>query len=146
LSDTIGVLGRTALTVYRLRSSGNIDPNAPADRPKHGSGYYIRGSVTPRNWFELFGIYWDGRDFLSDEGDNNYNSVGVNPSFYRSRRKYRELGLLRRTEIESGVTLDAEFRVHRIDNENSIAFLGTKWEYSYRLVVRAPFAFVLHKS
>ena len=45
---------------------------------------------------------------------------------------------MRRVDIESGVTLDAEFRVHRIDDEKSIAFLGTRWEYSYRLVARAP--------
>ena len=100
--------------------------------------------MTPRNWFELFGILWDGRDFLSQEGDNNYNSVGANPSFYRSRRTYREIGLLRRVDIESGVTLDAEFRVHRIDDEKSIAFLGMRWEYSYRLVARAPLDLRLH--
>ncbi|MGH7560238.1 MAG: hypothetical protein ACRENB_04375, partial [Gemmatimonadales bacterium] len=57
-----------------------------------------------------------------------------------SRRKYLEIGLLKRTEIENGVRLDAEFRVHKIDDEESVAFLGTSWEYSYRVVVRAPFA------
>ena len=99
----------------------------------------MRGGVTPKGWFELFGIWWRGRDYLAQEGDNNYNSVGADTAFYRSRRKYWEVGALRRTEIENGVTLDAEFRVHRIDDEPSVAFLGTSLEYSYRLMVRAPF-------
>jgi hypothetical protein len=92
---------------------------------------------------ELFGIVWRGRDFLSDEGDNNYNSVGWNPSFYRSRRKYWELGVLRRAVLDGKVELDAEFRLHRIDHETSIAIQGTSWEYSYRLAVRTPFQFTL---
>ncbi len=140
VSDRLGGLGRGALGVYRLWSSGDIDPNAPSGRPDEGRGWYVRGAVTPKGWFELFGIWWRGRDFLSQEGDNNYNSAGHDSVFYRSRRKYLEIGLLKRTEIENGVRLDAEFRVHKIDDEESVAFLGTSWEYSYRVVVRAPFA------
>lgn len=139
----LGVLERSSLSVFRLWSSGNIDPNPPAGRPDQGRGWYVRGGVTPKGWFELFGIWWRGRDYLAQEGDNNYNSVGADTAFYRSRRKYWEVGILRRTEVESGVTLDAEFRVHRIDDEASVAFLGTSLEYSYRVVVRAPFAVVL---
>lgn len=139
VSDSFPIIGRSSLLFYRLQSSGNIDPNAPASRPKEGHGYYLRAGVTPGNWFELFTIFWNGRDFLSQEGDNNYNSVGADPTYYRSRRTYREIGIVRRTEIESRVTLDAEFRLHHIDDNSSIAFFRTSWEYSYRLVVRAPF-------
>ncbi len=143
VADTLGALGRSAFTVYRLRSAGNIDPDAPGGRPTKGHGWYLRGSVTPRGWFELFALWWRGRDFLSQEGDNNYNSVGADPAFYRSRRRYTEFGLLRRVPVEGEVTFDGEFRLHRIDDEPSKAFLGTGWEYSYRLVVRAPFGFTL---
>ncbi|HET9275140.1 MAG TPA: hypothetical protein VFN96_03620 [Gemmatimonadales bacterium] len=139
VADTLGVLGRTSLGVYRLWSSGDINSNPPGGRPDKGRGWYVRAGVTPNGWFELFGIYWRGRDFLSAEGDANYGSVGADTAYYRSRRKYIELGLLRRTAIEGEVTLDAEFRVHRIDDEESVAFLGTSWEYSYRVMVRAPF-------
>jgi hypothetical protein len=41
------------------------------------------------------------------------------------------------------VELDAEIRLHRIDDEPSIALRGTSWEYSYRLVARTPFQFLL---
>jgi len=143
VADRLGALRRSSLSVFRLWSAGNIDPNPPAGRPDKGSGWYVRGGVTPKGWFELFGIWWRGRDYLAQEGDNNYNSVGADTAFYRSRRKYWEIGILRRAEIENGVTLDAEFRVHRIDDERSVAFLGTSLEYSYRATVRAPFAVVL---
>ncbi|NOT07666.1 MAG: hypothetical protein HOP28_05585 [Gemmatimonadales bacterium] len=143
VSESLGVLGKSALSVYRLRSSGNIDPGAPSERPGKGSGWYARASVTPKGWFELYSISWWGRDFLSQEGDNNYNSVGADPAFYRSKRKYWELGLLRRTRIEGDVTFDGEFRLHRIDHVRSIALGTSRWEYSYRLVVRAPFELVL---
>ncbi len=138
LSDSFPWLGRSSITVFRLRSSGNIDPSAPPGRPGKGSGWYVRAAVAPRGWFELFSISWWGRNFLSQEGDNNYNSAGLHPNFYRSERKYWELGLLRRTTIEGNVTFDGEVRFHRIDDLHSIALGKSKWEYSYRLVVRAP--------
>jgi hypothetical protein len=139
LADTLGWLGRSSVQLYRLWSSGNIDPAAPADRPDRGRGTFVRAAVTPAGVAELFGIWWRGRDFLAQDGDANYGSVGADPAFYRSRRRYVEVGLARRGRLDGDVDLDAEFRLHRIDDEPSIAFLGTRWEYSYRLVVRAPF-------
>ena len=99
----------------------------------------MRGSVLPLGFLELFTIQWWGRDFLSEEGDNSYNSRGTDPSFYRSRRRYQEYGLARQITIESGVTLDTELRFHRYDHLRSIALGHSGWEYSYHLVVRAPF-------
>jgi hypothetical protein len=139
LSDSLRWLGKSSLGGYWLRSSGRIEPQAPPGRPRKGHGWYLRGSVAPRGWFELFSISWWGRDFVSAEGDNHYNSAGADSAFYRSRRRYWELGVLRRTTIEESVTLDAELRFHRIDNLKSIALGKSRWEYSYRLVVRAPF-------
>jgi hypothetical protein len=144
LSDSIR-LGRGSLGLYRLHSAGNIDSAASATRPRSGHGWYLRAAVAPRGWFELFSISWWGRDFISNEGDNNYNSVGANSAFYRAQRRYWELGLLRRSTVEREVTLDAELRFHRIDNLNSIAIGRSKWEYSYRLIVRAPFELVLKR-
>ena len=139
LAETLPRVGRTALTVYRLTSSGNIDPDAPPERTGDGRGTLVRLGIEPARGVEVFGIRWRGRDFLSQEGDNNYNSAGRLTSFYRSRRKYLELGVVRRGKLDGDVELDAEFRFHRIDDEPSIAIRGTSWEYSYRLVVRTPF-------
>jgi len=133
------VVGRSSLRIFQLLSHGDID-SLPTGRPDHGHGTYIRAGVTPGNWLEVFAIQWWGRDFVSNEGDRNYNSQGANPQFYHSYRKYQEIGFARRTPIEAGLTLDTEFRFHRIDDRRSIAIGASPWEYSYRVVVRAPFS------
>ena len=51
--------------------------------------------------------------------------------------------MIRRTPIEGGATFDAEVRFHNIDNLKSIAFFNTRWELSYRLVIRAPLDMVV---
>jgi len=142
--DSLAVVGRASFLVAELWSKGHIDPNYPTGRPDKGHGTYLRAAVTPWNWAEVFGILWRGHDFSGDAGDQNYSSTGHDPAFYRSARKYVEVGVLRRTPIEGGATLDAEFRFHRIDDEQSIAFFNSKWEISYRVVVRAPIDVVLH--
>ena len=139
VSGVLPVAGASSLGVFQLMSHGDID-SLPSGRPDHGYGTYIRAAVTPGNWLELFAIQWWGHDFVSNEGDANYNSQGSDPAFYRSYRQYQEIGLARRTPIESGLTLDTEFRFHRIDDRHSIAIGTSPWEYSYRVVVRAPFS------
>jgi hypothetical protein len=139
------LVGNSSLRVFQLLSHGDVD-SLPAGRPDHGHGTYIRAGFTPGNWLELFAIQWWGRDFVSNEGDGNYNSQGSNPSFYHPYRKYQEIGLGRRTPIESGLTLDTELRFHRIDDLHSIAIGTSPWEYSYRVMVRAPFSMRLRPT
>jgi hypothetical protein len=144
LSTVLPLVGSSSLRVFQLLSHGDID-SLPAGRPDHGHGTYIRLGLTPGNWLELFAIQWWGRDFISNEGDGNYSSQGSDPAYYKSYRKYQEIGLARRTPIESGLTLDTEFRFHRIDDRRSIAIGTSPWEYSYRLMVRAPFSMRLNR-
>jgi len=139
LHARLPVVGRTSFGAFQLLSHGDID-SLPSGRPDHGHGTYLRAAITPGGWLELFAIQWWGRDFVSNEGDGNYNSQGSNAVFYHSYRKYQEVGLARRTPIESGLTLDTEFRFHRIDDRRSIAIGTSPWEYSYRMIVRAPFS------
>ncbi len=145
LHDTLAHLGRSSLEVDELWSNGHIDPNYPGGRPDKGYGTYVRAAVTPWNAVELFGILWRGTNFSGDDGDQNYSSTGHDPSFYRASRRYVELGIARRTPIEGGATLDAEWRFHRIDDERSIAFFNSKWEISYRIVVRAPIDLLIRR-
>jgi hypothetical protein len=133
------LVGVTSLGFFHLTSHGRVRPMEGINPPDQGSGTYVRGSVVPLGFVELFTIQWWGRDFLSEEGDNSYNSRGTDPSYYRSRRRYQEYGLARQITIESGVTLDTELRFHRYDHLRSIALGHSGWEYSYHLVVRAPF-------
>jgi hypothetical protein len=139
LEGSLPQLGTSSLAVFRLASHGRIDPTPEPGRPDQGNGVYVRGSIFPRGWVELFTIQWWGRNFLSEEGDNSYNSRGVDPQYYRAVRRYQEYGATRQVTIESGVTLDAELRFHKFDDLNSIALGHSDWEYSYRLVLSAPF-------
>ena len=68
----------SSFSVFQLLSHGDID-SLPSGRPDHGHGTYIRAGITPGNWLELFAIQWWGRDFVSNEGDANYNSQGSDP-------------------------------------------------------------------
>ena len=145
LHDSLGSLGRSAIAVWGLWSYGNITPYLPASLPGRGHGVYVSASVTPWNWAEVFAIHWVGRDFSGDAGDNNYNSTGSDGSFYQSHRVYTEIGMIRKTPIGGGVTFDAEWRFHNIDNLKSIAFFDTRWEISYRLVVRAPIDVIVRR-
>jgi hypothetical protein len=139
LDGSLPGLGLSSLGVFRLSSRGRIDPTPEPGRPNKGSGTYVRGSISPYGKVELFTIQWWGRDFLSEEGDNSYNSRGADPQYYRAKRRYQEYGVARKIPIESGITLDAELRFHRFDNLHSIALGHSQWEYSYRLVLQAPF-------
>jgi hypothetical protein len=140
LVDTLPLLGRSELALFRLQGRGNIDPAAPDGEPRHGWGTYLRGGITPLRWVELFGIYWRARDFLSAEGDRNYSSEGFTYArYYRSPRTYIELGIARRVPIERGIALDTELRFHRMDHQPSTdPIFGKTWEYSYRIVARVP--------
>ncbi len=146
IHDSLGKLGRTYLSAWQLWSNGHIDPFYPPDRPVEGHGTYLRAGITPGNWAEIFAIHWIGRDFSGDAGDNNYNSTGSDPTFYQSHRVYTEIGFIRKTPIGHGMTFDAEWRFHNIDNLQSIAFFNTHWEISYRLVIRAPIDVVLRRG
>lgn len=138
LGRALPTLGASTLLVAQLWSDGHIDPNYPASRPAKGQGTYIRASIAPKGWVELFGIHWRGKNFVAAAGDPNYNSTGKDLDFYRATRKYSELGVMRRTGMRGGGSFDAEVRWHRIDDEESIAFFNTPWELSYRFVVRVP--------
>lgn len=139
------LVGTSSLAVFQVMSHGDID-SLPTGRPDHGHGTYLRAAVTPWNWLELFAIQWWAWNFISNEGDANYNSQGSDLSYYQSYRQYQEIGLARRTPIESGLTLDTEFRFHRIDQRRSIAIGTSPWEYSYRVMVRVPFSLAVGRG
>lgn len=128
------VAGESSFAAFRLTSSGKADPSGVGPTIR-GNGTYLRGSIAPAGFVEVFGIWWKGRDFISAEGDHNYGSVGSDPGLYRQDRSYQELGVAWRKTIESHVNVDLEARLHRIDG---------KVEYSYRFVARVPLDFRIH--
>ena len=146
LHRRLGVLGASSLSAYYLSSRGHIDPAFSDTLPDRGHGTYLRASIEPAAHLEVFGLYWMGTNYHTDEGDPNYNSAGVSDSVYRSRRRYFELGVVKRARIDDRVELDAEFRLHRTDEDESEALFDSKWEYSYRLIVRVPLDFTLRRE
>ncbi len=140
LTGELTRVGRGGLALFRLWSNGIFDDAVPSGRPDRGRGTYLRAFVEPTPFGgEFFTILWWGRDFVSEEGDNNYNSVGADPTFFRSKRRYTEIGYLRRMTIDKRVQVRVEARLHRIDDDESVAISGTDWEYSYRIMITAPF-------
>lgn len=145
LHDSLGRFGHSYLSAWELWSNGHIDPAYPAGRPDHGYGTYLRAGITPGNFAEVYALHWIGQDYSGDDGDNNYNSTGFDPTFYQAYRVYTEIGIIRKTPMQGGVTFDAEFRFHNIDNLQSIALLNSRWEYSYRMVIRAPIDVIVRR-
>jgi len=121
-------LGKTYLEVYALGSKDTNRPLYPG--PTLGSGLYTKLSFSPDNAWEFFGLSWFGQDYMSEEGDSNYNSLGADGVYYKSSRTYEELGIRRFVQIESGVTFDFELRSHWIEDA---------WANSFRIVAQVPF-------
>lgn len=134
LEEELGALGRSSLTAFYLVSKGPVDMNQGGDAIV-GHGVYLRGSVEPARVIEIAVIVWRGHNFITQEGDHNYGSIGVRPGFYRADRSYEELAAIKRFRVAGTIDANAEIRLHRID--------GT-FEYSYRLAVRAPFDLKVH--
>ena len=129
VEDDLGPLGKSSLSVFYLLSRGPVDMNL-GGTILNGNGVYVRASVEPARLIELALIVWRGNNFISQEGDRNYGSIGARNGFYRATRSYEELALIKKFKIAGTVEGDLETRLNRIDG---------KIEYSYRLAVRAPF-------
>jgi hypothetical protein len=124
---------KTFLEIYGLGSKTTNLAGYPG--PAQGYGLYVKGSFSPDNAWEFFGIYWLGRDYYSREGDSNYDSVGTDGVYYQSTRHYEELGVRRKVAIEAGVQFDFELRSHWIEDS---------WANSLRLLATVPFDVPVH--
>ena len=102
------VLGSSSLEILGLGSKDTNRPDYPG--PTYGEGLYTKAVVCPDGQWQIFGISWFGKDYMSEEGDSNYNSLGSDGVYYESNRTYEELGIRRFVEIEKGVTFDFELR------------------------------------
>ncbi|MFZ5624495.1 MAG: hypothetical protein ACOY71_08695 [Gemmatimonadota bacterium] len=138
LQTRVPLVDSASVWAYRFWSSGNANRAIPDSLARLGRGTYLRAGIQSHG-FQVYFIWWKGKDYLANEGDNNYNSVGHDAAFYRSDRRYLELAVLKRIVTRQGIGTDLELRLHKIDNEGSVALRGSKIEYSYRVVVRVPF-------
>ncbi len=128
LESLMPLLGKSSLEVFGLGSNDTERPNYPG--PINGSGLYAKGFFSPIDHWEVFGIAWVGKDFMSEEGDSNYNSYGYDGVYYKSDRHYEEAGIRYSTPIDDRVTFDFQIRSHWIEDA---------WAHSFRIAARAPF-------
>lgn len=128
LESELPLLGQSSLETYGLVSRDILRPGYPG--PENGSGFYAKGAISPLDHWQAFGIAWVGKDFMSEEGDSNYNSFGYDGVYYQSGRNYEEAGISYSTVIDSTVTFDFEIRSHWIDDA---------WAHSFRITASAPF-------
>lgn len=129
------VLGPASLEVLGLGSKDTDRPGYPG--PTYGEGVFTKLAVSPFEGWQFFGISWFGWDYMSEEGDSNYNSLGSDGVYYQSSRTYEELGVRRFVEIENGITFDFELRSQWIEDS---------WANAVRLVAYVPFDVILKRG
>jgi hypothetical protein len=127
--DSLVFLGESSLSVFGMLSGNLQGPFLQVTQSQWGEGLYLKGSVTPWNLVELYGMVWAGWNFFSWEGDANYNSQGLD-GYYRSDRTYQELGLKKVIAEDGEASLEAEIRSDWIDR---------LWACSGRLLAKISF-------
>ena len=136
LHGRLPVVGLSSFSAFQLLSHGDIDsiPRGTArSRPRHLSP--LRPS-RPAGGSSFSRFNGGGGTSCPTRATATTTRRARTPRSITPYRKYQEIGFARRTPIESGLTLDTEFRFHRIDDRRSIAIGSSPWEYSYRMIVR----------
>jgi hypothetical protein len=88
-----------------------------------GFGTFLRVAAEKSGW-RAHALMWRGDDFITREGDPNYQSIRLNSVPYRSLRDYAEAGLTHVFPLAKDSWLEASIRSHRIENH---------YEYSFRV-------------
>jgi hypothetical protein len=118
--------------LYWLRSSD--DPNRSDVGVKRiGNAGFLRVAVTRSGW-RVHGIAWSGSDFIKEEGDLNYQSVGKDGRFVSKQRNYYEAGVTRLFLSAKQVWFEGSFRLFRIEDT---------WSYAYRLIAKVNLAYAI---
>ncbi len=128
LESRFPLLGSSSLEAYGMGSSDSNRPGYPG--PGAGQGIYFKETFSPIKDWKIFGIAWRGWDFMSEEGDPNYNSIGYDGVYYKSDRNYEEIGIGYSASVDPGVVFDFELRSHWVEDA---------WAHSLRITATVPF-------
>lgn len=128
LHGPLPILGESSLAVFGVVSCDFVGQYVTG--PDWGNGLYARVGVTPWGLCELYAIMWNAQNFFSQEGDPNYNSQGLNPTYYQANRTYEEVGLKKLITGDKGFLFDAEIKSEWADST---------WALSGKLVGTVPF-------
>jgi hypothetical protein len=127
----VGALDRMQFEFYALAS--RFVPDREDDSSdRSGFATFLRAAAEKGGW-RLHGILWRGDDFITREGDPNYQSVERDGTPYRQLRDYAEAGLTRVFDLAPQSWIEASARWHRVENN---------YEYSFRILAVARVKFL----
>lgn len=121
-----GPLERLSLEAFGLASRFEPDREVASDA-RSGFATFLRVSAEKSRWRGHL-IVWRGDDFITREGDPNYQSRRRDFTSYRGLRDYAEAGLTRTFPLAPRSWLEASARWHRVEND---------YEYSFRILAVA---------
>jgi hypothetical protein len=121
-----GALDKLSLEAFIIGS--RYDPDRLDDsRTRAGLATFLRVSAEKDQW-RAHAIMFRGDDYLTAEGDANYQSVRMDGTFYRNLRDYGEVGFARVFPLASDSWLEASVRGHRVEHH---------YDYSFRILAVA---------
>ena len=113
---------RVAFEAYVL-GSRNVPDRAEPARTRNGFASFLRLSAEKSNW-RGHAIVYRGDDFLTREGDPNYQSIQLDGTPYRKLRDYAEGGLTKLFPLAKDSWIEGSIRGHRVEGH---------YEYSFRI-------------
>ena len=117
-----GSLHKLSLEAYVLGS--RYDPDRGDDsRTRAGLATFLRANAEWPNW-RAHAIMFRGDDFITAEGDRNYQSIRLDGTPYRNLRDYGEVGVTRVFPLAKDSWLEASVRGHRVEHD---------YDYSFRI-------------
>jgi hypothetical protein len=117
-----GVLDKLSLEAYVIGS--RYDPDRLDDsQTRAGLATFLRASAEKDHW-RAHAIMFRGDDFISAEGDGNYQSLRMDGRPYRNLRDYGEVGFTRLFPLAKDSWLEASVRGHRVEHD---------YDYSFRI-------------
>jgi hypothetical protein len=117
-----GLIDKLSLEAFMMGS--RYDPDRLDDaKTRSGLATFLRAAAEKDNW-RAHAILFRGDDFITEEGDGNYQSVRMDGRPYRNLRDYGELGFTRVFPLAKDSWLEASVRGHRVEHD---------YDYSFRI-------------
>ncbi len=121
-----GALDKLSLEAFII--GARHDPDRLDDSTtRAGLATFLRASAEKAQW-RAHAIMFRGDDFITAEGDGNYQSLRMDGRPYRNLRDYGEVGFTRVFSLAKDSWLEASVRGHRVEHD---------YDYSFRIVAVA---------
>jgi len=117
-----GALDKLSLEAYLIGS--RYDPDRlDGAKTRAGLATFLRLQAEQDHW-RAHAILFRGDDFITAEGDRNYQSIRMDGRPYRNLRDYGEVGFTRLFPLAKDSWLEASVRGHRVEHD---------YDYSFRI-------------